>query len=319
VSVASAANNLLSRLTLAAAWTAFSVLRGCERLLPLSVLSLLLWPPAVIWDLIHLRPRNPFLRWRAFPKSWQPPRWRFVLRQSLGLFHAQFLSFWPDRLSTARWLGRCRIEGRNNLVEAEARNRAVVFACLHFGPFEVIPYWLRAHGIVTTSVRTPRPKSLKSLIDYQYSLSPPADVPVFLLTTDLIPMPRVAHFRKILGPGGRLLVMVDVDRGAQVTLPFEDRVFRMATGAAQLALLGDAELIPCLIAETAAWRFVIHFGAPTPRQYLTNPPNMQAIAPHLLAEFSKFVTQYSTQCKHRLLRALLPAAITEIAKQPESH
>jgi hypothetical protein len=183
----------------------------------------------------------------------------------------------------------------------------------------VIPYWLRAHGIVTTSVRTPRPKSLKSLIDYQYSLSPPADVPVFLLTTDMIPIPRVAHFRKILGPGGRLLVMVDVDRGAQVTLPFEDRVFRMATGAAQLALLGDAELIPCLIAETAAWRFVIHFGAPTPRQYLTNPPNMQAIAPHLLAEFSKFVTQYSTQCKHRLLRAMLPAAITDIAKQPESH
>jgi lauroyl/myristoyl acyltransferase len=315
VSVASTANSLLSRLTLAAAWTAFSFLRACERLLPLSVLSLLLWPPAVICDLLHLRQRNPFVRWRSFPKSWQPPRWRFVIRQSLGLFHAQFLSFWPARLCTARWLRRCRIEGRNNLLEAT--KRAVVFACLHFGPFEVIPYWLRAHGIVTTSVRTPGPKSLKNLIDYQYFLSPPANVPVFLLTADMIPMPRVAHFRKILGPGGRLLVMVDVDRGAQLTLPFEDRVFRMATGAAQLALLGDAELIPCLIAETGVWRFVIHFGAPTPREYLTNPPNMQALGPHLLAEFSQFVTQYSTQCKHRLLRAMLPADTTEMAKRPE--
>ena len=253
-------------------------------MLPLSVLSLLLWPPAVIWDLIHLRQRNPFLRWRAFPKSWQPPRWRYVLRQSLGLFHAQLLSFSagsPFHGPLARALPHRRKEqpGRSG-----GKKAAVVFACLHFGPFEVIPYWLRAHGIVTTSVRTPRPKSLKSLIDYQYFLSPPADVPVFLLTTDLIPIPRVAHFRKILGPGGRLLVMVDVDRGAQVSLPFEDRVFRMATGAAQLALLGEAELIPCLIAETGAWRFVIHFGAPTPRQYLTNPPNMQAIGPHLLAE-----------------------------------
>ena len=304
--VGSAAKRLILHLALAAAWSVFFFLRWCERLLPIGVLSLLLWPPAVVWDLAHLRQRNPLLRWTAFPGSWQPKRWRFVLRQSLGLFHSQFLYFWPDRLGTARWLRRCRIEGRHNLIGSEARKRPVVFACLHFGPFEVLPYWLRAHGIVTTSVRAPGPASLQSLIDYQYSLSPPADVPVFLLTTDMIPMPRVAHFRKILGPGGRLLVMVDVERGRQENVPFEDRIFRMATGAVNLALIGEADLVPCLIAETGTWKFVIHFGRPVPQDYLERVPDMQAIGAHLLGEFSQVVRRYPEQCKQRLLRAMLP-------------
>jgi lauroyl/myristoyl acyltransferase len=304
--VASATTGPVLRLKLAAAWLAFYSVRLCERLLPKSVLSLLLWPPAAVYDLVQLRRRKPMICWRRFPESWRPKAWRFFLRQGLGLYHSQLLYTWPDRLCSASWLRRCRLEGGSDLIGSREGDRAVVLASLHFGPFETLPYWLRAKGIVTTAVRTSPPDSLKSLTKYQYALSPPADVPVFVFVEDLIPLPRFSHIRNILGPGRRLLVMVDPARGRQVDVPFEDRLFRMATGAIRLAQRADAELIPCLIAETATWKFAIHFGAPVPRRYLGNSPDMQAIATHLLREFSKVVSRYPEQCKMRLLSAMSP-------------
>jgi lauroyl/myristoyl acyltransferase len=304
----SAARRLVSWFNLAVAWAGFYFVRSCERLFPTRVLSLLLWPPAAVWDLLQVRRRKPLTHWRNFPKPWRPQRWRFVLRQSLGLYHSQLFYMWPDRLCSPRWLSRCHLEGGTDLIGTREGDQGVVLASLHFGPFETMPYWLRAHGIVATSVRASAPDSLKSLTSYQYALSPPADVPVFISTEDLTPMPRFAHIGKILGPGRRLLVMVDPDRGSTFRIPFEDRVFRMATGAIQLAAMTGAELIPCLITETSSWRFTIHFGTPVPRHYLGDSPDMQAIGVHLLHEFSKVVTRYPQQCKMRLLRAMLPPA-----------
>jgi hypothetical protein len=97
------------------AFCVFHFLRLSERVLPLSVLSFLLWPLAAVWDLLHLRQRTPLTCWRRFPESWRPRRWRFVLRQSLGLYHAQLLYVWPDRLCTARWLSRCLIQDEKEL------------------------------------------------------------------------------------------------------------------------------------------------------------------------------------------------------------
>ena len=293
-------------LKLAIGWGSFYFVRFCERLLPPSVLSLLLWPLAAARDLVQVRERKPWAHWHRFPWSWRPKRWRFIFRQSFGLYHPQLLYMWPDRLSSPRWLSRCRLEGGSDLIGSQKESRAVVLASLHFGPFEVLPYWLRAHGIVTTSVRTSPPEALQSLTNYQYTLSPPADVPVFVLTEDFIPMPRFAHLRKILGPGGRLLVMLDPARGLQVDIPFEDRLFRMATGAIRLAVMADARLIPCLITETATWKFTVHFGTPVPQHYLGRSPDMHAIGSHLLQEFSKVVTRYPEQCQMRCLRAMWP-------------
>jgi lauroyl/myristoyl acyltransferase len=306
MSVASATTGPVLRLKLAAAWLSFHFLRLCERLLPKSVLSLLLWPPAAVFDLVQLPRRKLITCWRRFPQSWRPKAWRFFLRQSLGLYHSKLISAWPDRLCSASWLRQCRLEGASNLIGLQKGDRPVVLASLHFGPSEILPYWLRAHGIVTTTVRTGPTDSLKSLTDYQHALSPPADVPVFVFVEDLIPMPRFSRVSKILGPGRRLLVMVDPARGRQVDVPFEDRVFRMPTGAIRLAQMADAELIPCLIAETATWKFAIHFGSPVPRRYFGGPPDMQAIASHLLKEFSKVVSRYPEQCKMRLLSAMSP-------------
>ena len=306
MSVTQAKPGVLSWLKLAVAWTIFRVVRLCERVLPPSLLSLLLWLPAAIFDLLQVRQRTPLTSWPRFPRSWQPARWRYLLRQAMGLYHSQLFYMWPDRLTEKRWRSRCRFEGLENLDATNQANRGAVLASLHFGPFEVMPYWLRANGIVTTSVRTTPPAVFKKLTDYQYSLSPPADVPLFLYAEDLTPMPRFSHIRTLVGPGRRLLVMVDPVRGLQVDIPFEDRIFRMSTGAIRIAEMAQADLIPCLIVETSAWQFTIHFGKPVPREFLGRSPDMQSIGAHLLREFSQVVRRYPAQCKMRLSRSMWP-------------
>src|SRR5437867_18326 len=308
MSVASAAKRLVVSLTPAFAWPAFYLLRFAERVLPLAVLSLLLWPPAAAWDLVHLRRRKLLTCWRRFPQSWHPRRVRFFLRQSLGLYHAQLVYAWPDRLCTARWRSRCRLEGEVDLVRSLDADRAMILASVHVGPSEVMNYWLRAHGIVTTTVRGLWPDSLKRLASHQHALSPPADVPVFL------PVNEMSRIRQFLGPGRRLLVMVDVDRGKQLYVPFENHVFRMATGAIRLAALIGAELVPCLIVETGSWNFAIHFGASVPRSCLDNSPDMQAVGAHLLREFVKVIVRYPEQCKPRLLSCISPATTDGLFK-----
>jgi lauroyl/myristoyl acyltransferase len=295
----------------------FHFLRLSERVLPLSMLSLVLWAPAAVWDLLHLRQRTPLTCWRRFPESWRPKRWRFVLRQSLALYHAQLLYVWPDRLRTARWLSRCELEGGSDYIGPCEGKRAVVGVSLHFGPVATLPYWLRAHGVVLTSVRTPAIEPLQGLTNYQFSLSPPADVPVFLSTREIGSKP-LSSIRKILGPSQRLGMLLDVDRGKQFYVRFENRLFRMATGPIRLAQMLDAELIPVLIVETSTWKYTIHFGTPVPQNYLGNPPDMQAIGTHLLHEFSKVITRYPEQCNMRLLRAMFPLPENGVGDVPPS-
>lgn len=316
MSVALAATTLVSGLKLVTAWSGFHLLRFAERLLPTALLSLLLWPFTTAWDALQLRKRTLLTCWRRFPESWRPSPRRFFLRQSLGLCHPKPLYLWPDRLGTPRWLNRCQLEGGRDLIGSRDGDRGVILATLHFGPFELLPYWLRAHGIATTMIRGATPVSLQSLTRYQHSLSPPADLPVFLDLKDMTPVPRFKHAKQLLGPGRRLLLTVDVDRGIQFQVPFENRSFRMATGAIRLAAMAGADLIPCLITETATWKFALHFGAPVPPRYLGDAPDLEAVGIHLLGEFSKVITRYPEQCRSRLLSAISPLSVEEGADRP---
>ena len=300
----SAPPKLVLRLKVLAAWTGFYSLRLGERLLPTRTLTVLLWPFAAVWALVQLPQRKLLACWRLFPQSWRPKPAPFFFQQSVGLYHARLIYSWPDRLSNPSWLERCHLEGGPELIEARQSNGGVVFASLHFGPFELLPYWLRAHGIVTTMIRgLAPPEFLKGLTHYQYSLSPPAEVPVFLLASDMTPLPRFAHIQQLLGPERRLLLTVDANRGLQFEVPFQDRVFRMASGAIHLAAMADATLIPCLIAETAPWKFTIRFGTSVPQTYLRQSPDLQAAGAHLLREFSQVITRHPEQCRSRLLSA----------------
>lgn len=84
------------------------------------------------------------------------------------------------------------------LLEVEEVDRGIVLPWSILAPFEALPYWLRNPA---TSVRADPPQALRSLTDQQYSLTPPAGVPVFIFSSDLTPIPRFSHIRKILGPG----------------------------------------------------------------------------------------------------------------------
>jgi lauroyl/myristoyl acyltransferase len=307
---------LTSTFKLAGAWIGFYLLRVAERLLPPSVLSFLLWPLTALRDLLHVRQRRLFDCWRRFPEAWRPNPFRFFLRQSLALTHPQPLYIWPDRLAEDRWLRRCHLLGRRHLIRAG--ERPVVFASLHFGPFELLPYWLRAHGVAVTMIRGSTPGGLKRLTTYQHALSPPSDVPLFLDLNRMTPLPRFTNVRQLLAPGRRLLVTVDVDRGIQFQLPFEDRIFRMATGAIRLAAMAGAELIPCLIAETSTWQFALHLGEPVPQRHLGDSPDLEAIGLHLLGEFSKVISSYPEQCRSRLLAAISPVSQEKSETNSES-
>ena len=163
--------------------------------------------------------------------------------------------------------------------------------------------------IVQTSVRTPAVDFLKGLTIYQFSLSPPTDVPVFLSTSEIGSRPRLSSIRKILGQSRRVGVLLDVERGKQFYVPFEDRLFRMATGAIRLAQTLGADLIPVLIVETSTWKYTIHFGTPVPQQhYPGNQSDMLASSTHLLQEFSKVITRYPEQCSYEITTRHVSAA-----------
>lgn len=291
-------SKLISQCRAATTEAGFRLVRLAERMLPVRVLSLVLWPAAALWALIEAkRHRNAMAAWSQFPLAWQPRRGMFFLRQTLGFSHAQFVFLWPDQLPRARWIRRCRLQGNFDLEEFRTPQRPIVFISMHFGPFELLAYWLRAHGIpVTTLVGRPISANLAKL----GSLSAPADVPLAVAVNDM------RRIREAVGRKGRVLIFGDVDRGRQIQVPFEGHSFRMATGPIRIAAMTEAELIPCLIVEAVPWEFVIHFGSPVPQRYLGRHPNVGAAAQHLLKELSPVVNRYPGQTRHRFLSCITP-------------
>ena len=193
--VAAAATKLVLKLKLAVAWAIFCFLRWCERLVPTSLLSLLLWPPA---GLLRLGPRSP-----AHAAD--------LLESLSRVLAAQALAFRPPTesrpLSFATSLPLAGsplhhalaepmpLEGGSDLIGSRQGDRGVVLASLHYGPSEILPYWLRAHGIVTTLIgASPVPDSLESVMSYQFALSPPARrADVSLCERDVPAAPLFAH------------------------------------------------------------------------------------------------------------------------------
>jgi hypothetical protein len=89
------------------------------------------------------------------------------------------------------------------------------------------------------------PDSLKALTRYQYSLSPPADVPVFLYAKDLTPLTRFSHVLKILGPGRRLLVISIRFAGYKcMCLSLKIVCFGFRPAAIRLVTMANADLVP---------------------------------------------------------------------------
>ena len=282
-------------------WAGFYLVRLGERVWPRSVLSLLVWPAAVALGLADFgKQRRVLTAWSCFPAAWRPGRLPYLFRQLVGLTHSRLVYLWPDRLPDRGWLSRCRLVG--DWEAARCADRPIIFASLHFGPFETLPYWLRAHGLPVT-VLVGRSAERQGLKRRQYALSAPADVPV------VQPVTEAGGMRQVVARARHLLVMIDVDRGKQIQAPFDHHLFRMATGAIRLAIMRDADLIPCLIVATNSWQYAIHFGAPVAwRDYLRGGPDLKEVAARLLAEFLPIMARHPSQCGPRLLSCITPAA-----------
>ncbi|MEO5753843.1 MAG: hypothetical protein ABIR38_03970 [Chthoniobacterales bacterium] len=234
------------------------------------------------------------------------------MRQTLGLYHARLVYLWPDRLTDARWLKRCRLHADFDLPALRITERPIIFVSLHFGPFETLVYWLRAHGIPVT-VLVGRPAPNQRLKQHQYSLSPPAGVPLAVSVNEM------RRMRELLQPGRRLLVLLDVARGRQLKVPFDGHSFQLATGAFRLAASTGAEVIPCLITENNGWQFDIHLGSPIPRRDLGQKPDFERAGAHFLQEALSVIQCFSSQCGQRLLSCISPRSTEPSEMAPDQN
>lgn len=276
-------------------------IRFLEGVLPTPVFSLVTWPAAAVWAVLEFRTdRQALAAWSRFPPQWRPRRLIYLFRQTIGFAHARLIYLWPDRLTQPRWLNRCPLAADYDLQKLLKGDRPIIFASLHFGSFRTLPYWLRAHGIPSTTLVGSPVSPQSAWIDRH---SAPADVPVLMWVNEM------REIRRSLRGDRRLLILMDVGRGKLVPVPFEDQIFWMATGAVRMAASAGALLVPCLIVEKKGmWNFVIHFGSPVPDEYLQGTPNLQAAASHLFHEMLPVLEKYPAQCRHRLLNCITSAA-----------
>ncbi len=280
-------------LRLALAWSVFWLVRAVESVSPPWLLRRLLWPLAAMRVLAEL-PRWPQRRreFRALPDALRPTV--SFLQRRLRFHLGRFLSYFPDRLGSPRWLGRCRFEGWCDWMNDGAT--PVVLASLHFGAYLTLPYWLRAFGVRAATLVGEPVQARSSLKRRRYELTPLPDLPVVFSTEEMRGATR--H----LAAGHSLVVMLDAAHGRRARVPFADRFFHASTGAARFAAAARARLVPCLIAETAPWRFTIFFGTPVPEESLQD----ERATAHCLGEFLKVIAQYPEQCGPEVLRCIQP-------------
>ncbi|CAN5477550.1 hypothetical protein BH20VER3_BH20VER3_08460 [soil metagenome] len=286
----------------ACAWAGFFLVRFAERRLPRRILYLVLWPVASVWGLSQIhKSRSAAASWRRLSAvEAAPSPGRVWFWQALASHHARSVYLFPDRLPEKSWLRHCRLNGACDPFALRQAGRRIVFASLHFGPFETLPYWLRAHGLpVTTLVGREAPRRI--LKQRQYALSPPPDLPVVL------PVTEKGGVRRAVDHLQDLLVMMDVNRGRQIEIPSDRLIFRLARGVIRIAAMTGAELIPCLVTAEPGWQFTIHFGAPVPQRCLGSAPDLQEAVSHLLNEFLPVARQYPAQYGHRLLSCIRAA------------
>ncbi|MGI8890815.1 MAG: hypothetical protein ACR2G0_08550 [Chthoniobacterales bacterium] len=285
-------------------------IRFLESQLPPSVFGLIAWPAATIWALLEFKTdRRALTAWSRIPSQWRPRRLIYLFRQTIGFAHARLVYLWPDRLTQPRWLNRCRLEANYDLQNLLKADRPIIFVSLHFGPFRTLPYWLRAHGIPSTTLIGSPVSPQSAWIDRH---SAPADVPVLMSVSEM------REIRRSLAGNRRLLILTDVGRGKLVPVPFGNQTFWMATGAARLAASSGALLVPCLIVqEKASWNFAIHFGSPVPDEYLLGTPNLEAASIHIFHEMLPVAEKHPEQCRHRMLNCI-SASVMETSQSPTS-
>lgn len=207
--------------------------------------------------------------------------------------------FFPDRLATDKWKGRCRIEGIGHLRLARQNGRPVILAFCHFGPYYLLRSWLRAAGFPTAFLVGGKARHRSALRRFKDRLSIFPEIPVAFHRDTL------RNTAEFLAAGNPLLVAIDNEAGKQSEVPFCDGwTFQMAAGAVRLAVRHQAELIPCTIIDEGRWRFRIELGRPVPKEFLTAEAGWICAGKHLLDEMIPHFQAHPEQHTIDLIRRL---------------
>jgi hypothetical protein len=239
----------------------------------------------------YATPRPDFLR------VGQPARAR--RRQRMNDYMNRVLEFFPDRLSGEKWGRNCRVEGLEHLQSGLSNKHPTVMAFCHFGPYELIRFWLRARGIPAATLRAGKAESRGLLMRLKDKFSPFPDVPVAVYGDQL------RTIDEIIAAGNPLLVVIDAPVNKRIDVPFCDGwTFHMAAGAVRLAMRYDADLIPCSIIDEGRWRFCIKLGEPVPQELLSSRNDWQPAGKHLMDQMIPIFRTWPEQCRPDLIRCL---------------
>ena len=273
----------------------FSAVRLLERILPIPVLRVVLWPVIAATAI----PRTVKYRkydWKSpkLPKAFrcQGNNVIFTWQKWMGFFYAKIPTMFPDRLDGDKWQRRCRYDGLEHLLDAIENHRPVVLATLHMSFLGLLRYLLRCRGVhsslmILGSEHTQQVSILKDR--YLTGKLGGRVMPPLLKFNDL------KTTKDFLQDGNVLLMAVDAGRGKQFLTTTSAGNFRMASGAIRLARATGAELMPCLLYEEKPWRFVVKIGEPVELAGSRSDGDDQRAAETLVRSFLPTVIDHAVQ------------------------
>ena len=220
-------------------------------------------------------------------------------QQRMNDYLNHILEFFPDRLSGKKWIQNCRVEGLEHLQSARRNQRPAVLAFSHFGPFFLLRFWLRAHGIPAATLLGGESEQRGPLMQLKDKFSPFPEVPIAFYGDQL----RAAD--EFIATGNPLLVPIDAPVPRQIDVPFcEGWTFQMAAAAVRLAMRHNAELIPCSMVDEGCWRFTIKLGESVPRELLLSKNDRLPAAKHLMDQMIPIFRAWPEQCRPVMTRCL---------------
>jgi len=239
----------------------------------------------------YATPRPDFLR--------VPDPARTELRQRMSDYLNHVLEFFPDRLSGEKWIQNCRVEGLEHFQSAARKKRPAILAFSHFGPFFLLRFWLRAHGIPAATLLGGDPEGRGPLMRLKDTFSPFPGVPIAFYSDQL----RAAD--EFIAGGNPLLIPIDAPGHKQIIVPFSTGwTFQMAAGAVRLAIRHHAALIPCTIVDEGRWHFSIKLGEPVPQELLLSKNDWLPAGKHLKDQMVPIFRARPEQCRPDFIRCL---------------
>lgn len=270
----------------------FLIVRLCERILPLPLLRLALWPLIAL----HAWPKFLMFRKHDWNSAKLPAAFRhkgnsilFTWQKCTTHRYASIPSMFPDRLLQPRWRNRFRCEGLDPLIEACNKGSPAILATLHFSSLSLLRCLLRLRGVPASVMAFGSENMLavgRMKDRYLARVVPPRRIPPVFRIRDL------REAKSFLEAGNTLIMCVDAGVGKQVQGSAASATLTMASGAIRLAQATGASLMPCLLYEKKPWQFVVHVGEPIGLQAPQAPGAEDALVRDFLPIVSKFSKQY---------------------------